>query len=93
MKTVYKYPLQLVEKQEISLPDNHQILDIQLQNGVPCMWVLLDVDDLQPSKSHTFYISIFGTGHKFDAKQLNFIKTLQFNSGLVFHFFWNWTSK
>lgn len=92
MEVVYKYPLELVEKQELRLPDNHEILDIQLQNGVPCLWVLLNSDDMEPSAEHRFYITMVGTGHPFNSKQLSFIKTLQLSNQLVFHFFWNWTS-
>lgn len=94
MKVIYKYPLEIKEKQEILLPDNHQILDIQVQNNIPCLWVLLDSDDLDPSKIHSFYIHLVGTGQKFNDSILNYITTFQLaGASIVLHAFYSWTGK
>ena len=40
--TIRKYPLQVVEDQDISLPVGAKPLVVQVQNGEPCMWVIVD---------------------------------------------------
>lgn len=94
MKVIYKYPLEIKEKQEILLPDNHQILDVQVQNNIPCLWVLLDSDDLKPSSTHSFNIFLYATGQQFIDCGLNYISTFQMMQGsYIIHAFWNWTGK
>lgn len=42
MKTIYKYKLDITEKQVISLPRNCKILKINTQNDIPHLWALVD---------------------------------------------------
>lgn len=88
MKTIYKYQLQTTDEQVIELPKYYQILSVQIQNGVPCMWVLVDPEN-EPDSTK---IRIYGTGHQFDLKAWKFIDTYQLQGGaLVFHVFENGT--
>lgn len=60
MRTIHKYELSVLVKQPqaIYMRDGATILSVQEQDGVICVWVL--VDTLQPLVQYFF--SIFGTG-------------------------------
>ncbi|MBS5979979.1 MAG: hypothetical protein KIB51_09670 [Dysgonomonas mossii] len=58
MKTIYKYPINLTtEKQRLCLPENSQLLSVQMQNEKLCVWAL--IDESQPMSMVRFHI--FGT--------------------------------
>jgi len=59
MKTIWKFPLDLCDQQQIPMPKGAQILTLQTQNGVPCIWVMVE-DDAVEAEMRTF--EIFGTG-------------------------------
>jgi hypothetical protein len=88
-KTIWKFPLQIMDRQEIKVPMGAQILSVQVQDGIPCMWAMVEPDS---SIFDTIYIEIFGTGHPIDCGNGNnrkFISTIQLRS-LVFHVFERW---
>lgn len=83
MKTVYKYPLFILDEQDIEMPDSANILTVQMQNGEPCLWALVDTSN-HPSVRK---ILIRGTGHDADGMG-RYISTFQMKGGaLVFHAF------
>lgn len=58
MITIWKYPLALVDVQEVTMPQCADILTVQVQDGVPCLWAIVDTAyGLTSRKFH-----IFGTG-------------------------------
>ena len=59
MKTIYKYELNVTDEQTLSLPKNHKVLTVMVQNGIPCIWVLLDPEQREKEDLDVF---IFGTG-------------------------------
>ena len=86
MKTIWKFPLQITDYQIVIAPVGAQLLSVQAQNGVPCIWALVD-----PSHTNRPYnIYCFGTGHPVPPEMaLVFIDTVQLYDGsLVFHFFY-----
>lgn len=85
MKTIYKYPIKIDDTFEIIMPAGSEVLTIQLQNGEPYIWVLVDPD--KDSIPHTFYM--LGTGHlRKGLRKENYIGTFQLADGrLVFHLF------
>jgi len=87
MKTIWKYKLLEEDEQTIAMPDMAEILTVQLQNGEPHLWVL--VDPQQPLGERRF--SIYGTGHPVPDHLTaagNYIGTFQFYGGLmIFHLF------
>jgi hypothetical protein len=85
MKTIWKYPLSMMDKQVISLPVGSKILCAQIQNDTACIWVLVDPENKQIKRE----IMVFGTGHPVDdSLDLEYIGTFQIASlGLVFHVF------
>lgn len=82
-QTIYKYPLSIADEQIVSIPRHSQILSVQMQDGVPCLWAL--VDPIYEKEPRTVYIR--GTGH--DASGVGrFISTFQMQNGaLVLHAF------
>ncbi len=84
--TIWKFPLRITDEQIIELPDVHQFLAVQVQNGVPCIWAAVDPD--KPRVLRT--IRIVGTGHHLtDFEKLGYVGTFQVNGGaLVFQVFY-----
>lgn len=56
---IWKFPLELKDRQEIEMPGGAHILTIQMQNGVPCMWAIVVPET--PTEKRKF-ITV-GTGH------------------------------
>ena len=85
MKTIWKYPLQLIESQIIEVPVGHSFLTVQVQNDIPCLWILVIPD--QPKIK--VCISIYGTGERVHfAEGRQYIGTFQQHYGsLVWHVF------
>ena len=85
MKKIYKYQFSVENNFEIEIPVNAEILAIQTQNNIPCIWAL--VDDYGVYEKRSF--AIYGTGHKVDEKFMhNYIGTFQLLEGkFVGHLF------
>ncbi len=86
-KTIWKLPLTVTDKQSINLPIDSEILSVQNQNGMPCLWALVDPE--KPKED--ILIEIFGTGHPVNYDMgvtRKYISTFQMEGGaLVFHAF------
>lgn len=61
MRTIYKYHLEILDLQVLSLPDDARILHVADQRGQLCVWC--DVSDDAPLVECEF--RIVGTGHPF----------------------------
>ncbi|OYT14609.1 MAG: hypothetical protein B7C24_17440 [Bacteroidetes bacterium 4572_77] len=84
MRKVYKYVLPIDDHLTIPLPQGAEILKVDTQAGIPCMWALANPE--KPSEVRRFRFA--GTGHPIEEENLKFIDTFQMDSGsLVFHFF------
>lgn len=83
--TIWKYALSTTDHQEVQMPAGAQILCLQVQLGIPCLWAV--VDETAPTR--TRLIRIYGMGHFMDERHPGkFIGTYQLNGGsLVFHAF------
>jgi hypothetical protein len=57
--TIHKYPLEIADDQFLSLPTGAEILSVQFQTGVLCLWAMVN-PSLPISQRH---IKIHGTGH------------------------------
>jgi len=85
IKTIWKYKLSTTDEQVIEMPAMAEILTVQIQNGEPCLWAL--VDSSYPHKEKR-YIEIFGTGNPIGTGPRTYIGTYQLDGGkLVFHVF------
>lgn len=85
MKTIYKYKLIGASSQTIEMPVGAEVLTIQVQNEIPCIWVI--VDPYYSLEKRVF--EIFGTGHEIPySANRKYIGTYQLNNRcLVFHCF------
>lgn len=83
MKTIYKYPLEVTDENQIEMPVGAEILCVQVQHGIPCIWAKVETDN--PSTYTT--ILTYGTGHPVNPNAA-YIGTYQMvNGDLVFHVF------
>lgn len=84
MKTIYKYPLSITETQTISLPESHKVLEINVQNGKPYLWVLVDTK----TNAKLQKIQMYGTGEPVAEDIGLYLGTAHLNGGaLVVHVF------
>ena len=88
-KTIYKYPLEVAKTQRLELPKGAEIVSIQVQKGIPCLWAFVDKN--QVDEGEAFVIAMFGTGHELPEDietNYQYITTIQMNGGdLVLHVF------
>jgi hypothetical protein len=92
MKTIYKYALELTDRQAVSMPIGSKILYVGNQNGTICVWAEVD-SDVPYYRDHEF--RIVGTGNPIDFPtkpnetvwQYNFIGTVIMNP-FVWHVYW-----
>ena len=90
MKAIWKYPLQTTDEQTIEVPENTQILTVQIQNEKPYLWCLVKTNNPQtPNTIKTYKIRTIGTGHPIENNfSGKYIGTYQLMDGsLVFHVF------
>lgn len=84
MKTIYKYPLEITDLQEVEIPEGAQILCVKLQKGTLCLWAVVDPAEKLTARR----IQILGTGHPIHEPNIEYIGTfLMNNDSLVFHVF------
>ncbi len=83
MKTIWKYELRPLA--EINMPRGAQVLTVQVQNGIPQIWVFVNADyEFEEVRKFITY----GTGHKVPDNPGRYIGTFQLaEEGLVFHVF------
>ena len=82
--TIWKFPLATVDEQTIVMPIVNRPLTIQMQNGQPCYWAIVD----PASRNIRVTIRTFGTGHPGVADSMNYLGTYQLHErSLVFHVF------
>ncbi len=85
-RTIWKFQLEIKDEQSILMPAGAEILTVQVQHGIPCVWAL--VLPSVPMEQREF--RIYGTGHPVDDSEifLSYIGTYQLQEGsLVFHVF------
>ena len=83
--TIWKYVLVIDDVQYIEMPMGAKLLDVQMQNGNPCLWVLVNPNAERESRA----IYMRGTGHNANhVKDLTYVATFQMHNGeLIFHVF------
>ena len=94
MRTIYKYPLEIKDKQIIQvrgMKENfaiqNQLLHVGVQKGIPCLWCL--ADEGEPMRE--MEILMVGTGHKLEHDWMDtrhYLGTVMLHDGdLVLHLF------
>jgi hypothetical protein len=82
MKRIWKFPLKITDRQTITVPMFHKILTVQMQNGVPTVWVLVDPETEEIQVEFT----IVGTGNPTDVSACDYVGSVQ-ERGFVWHVF------
>ena len=80
-RQIWKFPIGSTEPM-VSMPRGAEILTVQVQNGVPTIWALVDTDAPKAKR----LIHIFGTGWDIPKKIHRYIGTWQ-HDALVWHLF------
>lgn len=85
LKSIWKFHLETTDIQQIEMPADAEILTIQTQDEIPCIWALVSPD--APKRKVAF--EIFGTGHPVPENgKRKYVGTYQLRKGaLVFHCF------
>jgi hypothetical protein len=71
MKAIWKYELAVHDSQIIEMPSGANILCVQTQRGVPCLWVEVRTKREIKEKRK---IETFGTGHKMFTDDMAFVR-------------------
>lgn len=85
MKKIYKYELDISDYFYVTMPKGAEVLTVQIQNSIPCVWALVDTNNIE----ETYVFRIFGTGQRMpDDFSGKYIGTFQLISGnIVFHLY------
>lgn len=86
MKTIYKYPIKIADKQSFPMPVGANILTLQTQNGNPFIWAMIDTE--VPTEEVS--IRVYGTSYPIsESSNLEYIGTFHamYGRNLVFHVF------
>jgi hypothetical protein len=86
-KQIWKYRLEVTGWQSITMPKGSEILTVQVQDGEPCLWALVDPD----AGTEERFIEMVGTGRQIptDSGSIGrYVSTFQMHGGsLVLHAF------
>lgn len=82
MNVIWKFPLEITDRQPVVIPSSRRLLDIQVQGEQPCLWALVD----PASPRTTIAIQIYGTGHPVSHASGEYIATFQ-TGPMVWHAF------
>jgi hypothetical protein len=86
MKTIWKYDVPITDHFSLELPAGAELLTVQVQFGVPCIWAIVDPE--KPLVETQFHL--FGTGHAINQEtgKLTYVGSFQMLGGmLVWHLF------
>jgi hypothetical protein len=85
MRTIWKFPVPLVDEPVIEMPKGAKALRVDVQHGEPYLWALVEDD----APKMEYYFRLVGTGRPANGLQVsNYIDTFQVAGGdLVFHLF------
>jgi hypothetical protein len=67
----------------LPLPGGATVLDVQVQEGVPVIWALVETE----TETVTRFFVVYGTGHPVEARHQRYVGTFQLQADLVFHLF------
>lgn len=84
MQKIYKYKIEVIDEQDIQIPNGAEILSVTEQYGDIVLYANVDSEaDLIP-----YHISIRGTGHNAVGLKHKFLGTVKLVDGaLMFHVF------
>jgi hypothetical protein len=82
-QVIFKYVIELIERQVIAMPEGAQVRSVQMQHGQIVMWAQVDPD--VPKEDRTF--AVVGTGHvEIDPDGMEYVESVQ-DGSFVWHIF------
>jgi hypothetical protein len=82
--TIWKYPLPVDDCFFVTMPVGARLLSVQMQDGQPCLWALVDPTAAKIGR----LLRVYGTGSPISGDPGAFVGTFQMHGGaLVFHLF------
>lgn len=83
MRTVWKFPLEIKDRQKLEVPKDARFRAMQTQGdgpiAQPCLW--LECDDDPEVQTETLEVVTVGTGHPIPDEPLKYLGTYQVLSG------------
>lgn len=87
MKTIWKFPLEITDVQEIEMPHGAQVLTAQMQGMQLCVWAMVD-DAIAATEKRAFWVHGTGNPIKYAGELGRYIGAVQMHSGmLIWHVF------
>ena len=84
-RVIYKYPLEIADRQGIRLPVGYEILKIEFQGETLNLWVSVPQNHDQ---RETLFLRVVPTGREYEPTGLTFLTTVQQYQGhLIWHIF------
>ena len=80
---IWKWVLLVTDAQTLMMPKGAKLLDVQVQDGICCLWALCD----EEAKREERHFAIYGTGNPMPDNPGEYIATFQYRGSLVFHAF------
>lgn len=81
---VWKYPIPLEDWPELPMPLGADVLCVQMQGDMPCLWARVDPDAAKTIRQFRWA----GTGHQLTPDVGRYVGSVQMMGGaLVFHLF------
>ena len=82
MRTIWKYLLEVTDRQTLNMPRTAKILHVGVQQGLACLWAEVTPGAAQEERT----ILIAGEGHALPDDNMRYIGTFQLSGGkLIFH--------
>lgn len=84
MLAIWKFRLDVTDKQAVAMPKGAKVLCVQEQYGQPHIWAICDIS--ADKEERTF--AMYGTGHQHESIAGSYVGTFQIVGGSrVFHVF------
>lgn len=81
-KVIWKSELGLTGNAVIQMPVGAELLDVQTQSGMPCLWFKCEPNLDKESRAFSYY----GTGHNLPDNEGEYVGTFQMANGeMIFH--------
>lgn len=77
MKAIWKFTLGIIDAQSVEMPINAEILCVQVQHDVPCLWARVDPKARKVQRR----IITHGTGHPVPGTTGEYVGTYQLQDG------------
>jgi len=86
MHKIYKYDLNLEDRQTLDMPKNSDLLSVQMKDDVLVSWWYVNTEEEETEKRIIYVVGTGNEFHTFLYEQCNFITTIQ-DEFFVWHIF------